>query len=152
MQGCASAETANVGRHRARGRYTLATIRQHAAAIAWAHRAKHFDNPVEHETVAAVLSGIANSDYERKAATSEPTRKRAQGLRQCIAARIADKFAEKVDGGNGRLRNLRDLAVVLVARDWLVHPLRISVPTRWSSSWGRPRAAVSAIDAEVARV
>jgi integrase len=70
--------------------------------------------------VAAVLSGIANADYERKVATSAPTQKRAQGLRQRTADRIADKVAEKVEAGNGRLKDLRDLAVVLVARDRLM--------------------------------
>jgi integrase len=73
-----------------------------------------------------VLAGIGEEDYQRKKAEGAPAQKRAQGLRQRGVDRIADRIAEKIATGEGRLRDLRDLAVLLVARDRLMRASEVA--------------------------
>jgi site-specific recombinase XerD len=99
----------------------VATIRRHTSAISWAHRKRRHADPTKDESVVELLRGIAENDYQRKVEEGAPSQKRAIGLRQRDADRIADKAEERAAGTTRRrLQAIRDLAVLQIARGRLM--------------------------------
>jgi hypothetical protein len=95
----------------------LATVRHRAATIALGYRTAGLPDPCKVDCVRQTLKALARRDTEARRAKGLPRLKQAEGLRQRDADRIAERTTSKVEGGAGCLRDLRDLAVVLVGRD-----------------------------------
>lgn len=83
---------------------TTATVQRRAAAIACLHRAAGLPNPCADELLRLALKGIA-----RLAGTE---RQQAAGLTECDLGTIRARLGS-------RLKDVRDLALLLVGRDLL---------------------------------
>lgn len=84
--------------------YTVATVRARAAGIAAAHRRSGYEDPTKHEAVRDVLKGI----------------RREHGTKQKQAQGITDRTLVKIESVTSDTpRDLRDFALLLVARDLL---------------------------------
>ena len=88
------------------------TLRRYAASIAHLHRAAGVENPVATEPVRLALRRIARAAAERASAEARPVKAQAEGITDRDVGRILATSGDT-------LRDLRDVALLLVGRDLL---------------------------------
>lgn len=101
----------------------MATVKRRAASIAFVHRAAGLENPCASEPVRLALKAI-----RRERGTQQ---RQAPGL----VDRDALQIAAHVEAAGPRLKDLRDLALVLVGRDLLARASELVAVTVESIAW-----------------
>jgi site-specific recombinase XerD len=97
-------------RHESEAERAVGTVKHRAVTISVYHRRARLADPCQHEDVQLFLRGMAKS--------RGTDQRQAKGLVQRAADRIADRINEPIAGAVS-LKDLRDLALLLVGRDLL---------------------------------
>jgi integrase len=106
----ASADVATFLREESAAGRAVGTVRHRAVTIAVYHQRAKLADPCKSEDVQLELRGIAK--------TRGTDQRQAKGLKQRVADRAADRINEPLER-QVRLKDLRDLALLLVGRDLL---------------------------------